>query len=445
MPARATPADRETMTAMSHTTRSSFIPVLLAAILASAWMPAGTEDVLKPGDHDALGKSIAKFMAAKSSDKGVDTARTEVSKELDNWKKKIKGRDALALTSDLGRALWRSFEYDTQTKVKPGKITVTGVSYDPSAKPGKPQFEYAVWVPAKYNPKQAYPLLLCIPDKGTKPADHLVEKWPLETIRENVILAAVPMPGDAVAQWTEMGTEEKPGGAGNLLLTFRDIKKMYAIDFDRVYLAGRGDGVAAAVTIASRFPDRFAGVIGRTGDIGDTPADNFKNLPTFFAGGGAGATKFADAVKAAGYENCTLKPDAQEAEVWAWMQEHPRVSNPTDVVLLPGSPIPNKAYWLEVPPFDGVGKAIVKAKADRGTNTVVVDGEGVTSVILFFNDVIADLDKPVKVVCNGADHLVQVPRNLITTLNLMSSSRSDPGKLYTATMTFDLPVKTKPK
>jgi pimeloyl-ACP methyl ester carboxylesterase len=433
------------MTAMSHKTQFASFPVMVVAILASAWMAPGTEDVLKPGDHDALGKSIAKFMAAKSSEKGVDAARTDVSKELENWKKKIKGRDALSLTSDLGRALWRSFEYEAQTKVKPGKITTVGASYDPAAKASKAQFEYAVWVPSKYSAKQAYPLVLCIPDKGTKPADHLVEKWPLEAIRDNVILVAVPMPGDSLAQWTDMGSEEKPGGAGNLLVTFREIKRIYALDFDRVFLAGRGDGVAAAVTIAARFPDRFAGVIGRTGDVGETPCDNFRNLPTFFAGGGAGATKFAEAIKSAGYDNCTLKPDAQEAEVWAWMQEHPRVSNPTEVVLLPGTPIPTKAYWIEVPPFDGVGKAMIKGKADRSTNTVVVEGEGVTSVILYFNDVIADLDKPVKVVCKGADHLVQVPRNLITTLNLMSSSRSDPGKLYTATMTFDLPVKSKPK
>jgi hypothetical protein len=115
------------------------------------------------------------------------------------------------------------------------------------------------------------------------------------------------------------------------------------------------------------------------------------------------------------------------------------------VILIPGTPIPNKAYWIEVPPFDGVGKAKIKAKADRGSNTIAIDGEGVTSVVVYFNDLIVDLDKPVKVTCNGAEHLDQIPRNLTTTLNLMFSSRSDPGKVYTATRQYDLPAKPKPK
>jgi len=69
----------------------------------------------------------------------------------------------------------------------------------------------------------------------------------------------------------------------------------------------------------------------------------------------------------------------------------------------------------------------------------------VTSVTIYFNDLIVDLDKPVKVVCNGAEHLDQIPRNLTTTLNLMFSTRSDPGKLYTAVRQFDLPAKPKSK
>jgi hypothetical protein len=419
----------------------------MSLLLVAGWpglvgMRPASDDSLKTSEREALGKAIAKYMTAQTKQKDLDKARTEITEEFNKLKKKLKGRDPLALTTELGKALWSSYDYDQQSKAKKGKVVTFGASYDPSSK-DKPQVEYAVWAPTKYNAKQAYPLILCIPEKGVKPTDHLVEKWNSEALRENVILAAVPMPGDDPAQWIEMGTEEKPGGAGNLLVVFREMKRMYAIDFDRVFVAGRGEGVTTAVTIASRFPDRFAGVIGRSGDVDDVPCDNFKDLPTLFAGAGAGATKFAECAHNAGYENCTLQPDAQEAEILAWMQDHPRMSNPAEVILVPGTPIPNKAYWVEVPPFDGVGKARVMAKADRTSNTVVVEGEGVTSVILYFNDVLVDLDKPVKVICNGAEHLDQIPRNLTTTLNLMFSSRSDPGKLYTATRQFDLPSKAK--
>jgi hypothetical protein len=428
------------MTAMSHRTMLTISLLVLAAFPALTRSLTAGDEVLKGADRDALAKALAKYMTAQTKQKDLDKARTEISDEFDKLKKKLK-RDPLALPADLGRALWESFDYDQQTKAKKAKVVTFGASYDPNAKEGKPQFEYAVWAPAKYNPKQAYPLILCIPEKGAKVTDHLVEKWNTEALRETTILAVVPMPGDEVAQWSEMGSEEKPGGAGNLLVVFREMKRMYAIDFDRVFLAGRGEGVAVAVTIASRFPDRFAGVIGRAGDVADTSCENFKNLPTFFAGGGAGATKFSECLHNAGYENCTIKPDAQEPDILAWMQAHPRVSNPSEVVLIPGTPIPNKAYWIEVPPFDGLGKASVKAKADRSTNTITIDGEGVTSIVLYFNDALVDMDKPVKVLCNGAEHVDQIPRNLTTTLNLMFQSRSDPGKLYTATKPYDLPAK----
>jgi hypothetical protein len=427
---------------LPRTTLSTF--VLLLAALPAFVSRSPSDEGMKASERDALGKQIAKYMAAQTKQKDLDKARTEISTEFENLKKKLKGRDPLALTADLGKALWESFEYDQQTKAKKAKVVTFGASYDPSAKESKPQLEYAVWAPTKYNGRQAYPLVLCIPDKAAKPTDHLLEQWNSELTKENVILAAVPMPADPT-QWSEMGSEEKPGGAGNVLVVFREMKRMYAIDYDRVFLAGRGEGVAAAVTIASRFPDRFAGVIGRAGDVGDTACDNFKDLPTLFSGAGAGATKFSECAHNAGYDNCTIKPEAQESDIITWMQEHPRVSNPAEVVLIPGTPIPNKAYWLEVPPFDGVGKAKISAKADHATNTIVVDGEGVTSVTLYFNDVLVDLDKPVKVVCNGAEHLDQIPRNLTTTLSLMFSTRSDPGKLYTATKQFDLPLKPKSK
>src|SRR6185503_4476502 len=139
-------------------------------------------------------------------------------------------------------------------------------------------------------------LILCIPDKGIKPEQHITEKWIAPAIRDSAIIAACPMPDDPT-QWTETGGANKPGGVGNLLTVLKEMTRAYAFDYDRVYLAGSGVGVAAALTIASRYPDRFAGVIGRSGDAADTPVDNFKNLPTFFAGAGSGATAFADKVE----------------------------------------------------------------------------------------------------------------------------------------------------
>ncbi|HEV8113242.1 MAG TPA: PHB depolymerase family esterase [Planctomycetota bacterium] len=429
---------------MKRTTRLTpalllVVPVCIAFAASVAPAPrAGGEDALKPADHDSLGKVIAAFKDASRNNKNVDKARADVAAELDKFRKRLKGRDPLSLTTDLGKALWQSINYDTAKNVKKGKVS------DVKFKDSDFDLTYATWAPPKYEPKKAYPLILCIPDKGEKPTEHLTEKWIGQEIRENVVLAAVPMPDD-VAQWSDPGSKERGwGGAANLYTVFREVSLTYGTDFDRVYIAGRGVGVQAALAIAARSPDRFAGVIGRSGDVGDTPPENFHNLPTFFAGAGAGATAFGEKATKAGNDNCTIKPEGTEDDIWSWMKDHPRIAYPAQVVLLPGTPNPSKAYWLGVKPWDGQGTAIVKGSIDRATNAITIDGEGVTGIYLCLNDVLVDLDKPVKVVCNGAEHLEVIPRNLGTFLDY-AMNRSDPGKICVATREFDLPAKPKPK
>ena len=420
-------------------------PILpsLALIALPAWFalpPSTGEEGLKASDHKALGQDLAKYVEAWRKNKGLDTARAAVAKQLDGLKKKLKDREPLALTVDMGKALWEALDYPSAKGLKKGHVDdVKFVD-----KENQLDLTYAIWAPSKYDFKKAYPVIFCIPGKGEKPTDHLTEQWISQAIRENAVLVAVPMPED-VAQWSEVGASGKWGGVAILFTIYREVTRTYATDFDRVYLAGRGEGVAAAVAIASRNPDRFAGVIGRTGDPAETAAENFRNLPTFFAGAGGGATAFAEKCTKAGYDNCILKPEGTEDDVWAWIQDHPRISNPAEVVLFQDTPLNYKAYWLQVPPWDGQGTASVKASIDRASNTITVDGEGFTGVVLYFNDVLVDLDKPVKVVCNGSEHLEVIPRSLATTLELFVSSRSDPGKVYTATRPYDLPAKPKPK
>ena len=414
--------------------------LLLAPLAIPALARSAGEDALKPSDHDSFGKVLADYVEAYTKNKNLDKARNEVSSELDKYRKRLKDRDPLALTTDLGKAMWESFAYESAKGVKKGKVSENKYA-DPKM---EMDIAYATWAPSKYDPKKAYPLILCIPDKGEKPTDHLTEKWISPEIRDGAVLAAVPMPED-VAMWTEAGSQGKWGGGAYLLMVFRETSRTYGTDFDRVYIAGRGQGVAAAMTLASKNTDRFAGVIGRSGDPNDIACENFRNLPTFFAGAGGGATAFAEKCTKGGYDNCTIKPEGTEDDVWSWIKDHPRISYPPQVVLLPGSPSPDRANWLQIPPWDGQGKAIVNGQIDRASNTVTIDGEGVTKVILYFNDVLVDMDKPVKVLCNGAEHNDLIPRSLGTTLDLLVKGRSDPGRLYTATKEYDLPAKPKAK
>lgn len=413
--------------------------LLVAALLAAPALAAAGEELFKPADYEAVGKKVTSYIEAVRKTEGLDKAQEEVAKELEKIGKRIK-RDPLSLPGEMGKALWASFGYAKKSSVARGKVDTVEepVYWDEKAK-----MEYAVWVPSKYDPKKAYPLILCIPDVGEKATDHLVQRWVDPQIRDAAILIAIPTPADAKT-WLEGITSTKETGMGNVGFIYSRAIRTYAVDFDRIYLSGTGRGVELALAYGASFPDRFAGVIGRSGDAGTVVAENMSNLPTYFAGAGAKATELADKLKTLGYDNATIQPEGKEAEIWSWIQSHPRVPNPTEVVLVVGTPAPNRAYWLEVRPTDGQGTPNVKAKIDRATNTITVEGEGVPKFTVHFNDLLVDLDKPVKVIANGTANERTVPRSLARTLDLILNSRTDPGKFYVASVEFDLPPKPKP-
>jgi hypothetical protein len=413
---------------MPHTTP---LCVPLAALLLAATALGPGEEALRERDQQDLGRDIAAYYEAKQTNKGLGEALAGLDESLDKIKKKLKGKDPLSLTADLGRAMWFAQLYDKQKGIKKGRVD-TNTATSPWT------VEYAVHAPKRYDPKTAYPLLLCIPDEGETPSEDLIEKWADADLRESAIIAVVPMPADA-SLWSVRGDPGAPGGGGNVRIVYGDVIGTYAVDFDRVYLAGWGRGVAAATRIASESPDLFAGVVGRSGDVAEgMPHENFANLPTLFLSGGAGATDFSERITKAEYKNCTLVAEGGEPEILAWMKEHPRVSNPAHVVFVSSNRYVNKAYWLEVPAAEGERR--IEATIDRETNTITVKGEGAESLTLYFNDELVDLDRPVKVVCNGVQHLDEIPRNVTTMLDLMWNRRSDPGKLYTARNVYDLSI-----
>ncbi len=415
--------------------RFAWAVALILIALPVLGMTTSRDAVLKAGDHKKLGSKIADWIEARVAKEGTDDARSEFEKELGKWAKKggIKGNNPLAFPDDLGQALWYSYAYDKAAKkaVK-GKVKDVDVPYR-----GR-EIGLTIRAPQKYNAKSTYPLLLMIGEHGKKPFDYLTEDWVLGDLKDNAILCVVHMPKN-VKSWTLIKTEDgKPGGIANILTTFGAVQANYAIDFDKVFLVGRMQGVQAAMETASQFPDRFAGVIGRTGDFKDVEVDNFQNTATFFAGGGEGATKFKEAAEAAEYANCTVAPAAKEEDIWHWVQETTRNANPTEVTLRPGVPFPNSAYWLRMPAWDGEGEARLHGKINREENTIIIEGRGMASVTVSFNDTMVDLSQPVKVICNGVETVDLIPRSVETVLNNIFDARIDPGKVYVASKRYGI-------
>jgi len=412
---------------------------LLAAVSLGSGLRAAPQE-LGEREHKELGKLFEKYLEPGAQPEDLEDVRADVVKALEKIGKKLVDKDGdpiqavLSRTADLGAGamLANDFKNARGGKVVDGEIEGRGT-----------KFTYSLWIPKSYRPSSGpYPAILVFPGteegKPMASSQFLVEHWTETAVRDAALIAVVDMPAD-VAAWNEMtGADGTPGGVMASMFTLKDLRDRYAVDPDRLYLLGREHGVEAAVSLGSKFPHLFAGVIGEVGDVGDVGFDNFRNLPVFLQGASAQAEAFKAASDEAGYDNCEMRPAATVDEIWAWVLEHPRIANPSKVTLALGAPIPNKAYWLMVPPTDGVGLKI-NAEADREANKITVTGTGVSSITLFLNDQIVDLDKPVTIVLNGVEQHDVIPRSVDDMLMLLKQGTSDPGKFYVAAKTYDLP------
>lgn len=416
-----------------------------AGLALSLLALGATAQELRESDHKKLGGLVERFLEKRDNTKEAEKLRADLAEELEKAGKKKAGKDgdglqaALSMVADLEAI---ALQATTYKNLRGGKPELRQI-----ARSGG-QVEYTLLLPATYKPADGpYPLVLIAPDlKEGKPVTgelFLQEHWLEAGVRDGLVLAVVHLPADP-ATWDKLFVDDgsgqrAPGGLSHLMSTYADVLLNVAVDPARVYVAGRGRGVAAAMALGATFPQNFAGVIGQAGDPGKTTWQNFRNLPVLLQGGGAEATAFAEAVKGAGYENATLEAEVKNEALQAWIQAHPRNSNPDKVVLVPGSPIPTKAYWLSVPPTAVEEGTLVQAEIDRAANKITVTGKGVRSVTLFFNDVLVDLSKPIHVSLNGQTQELVVPRSLDDYLDLLYRGTSDCARIYVASRTFDLP------
>lgn len=403
----------------------------LAGLCALSFAAPVLQTELDVRDQQALGKLLAKYFKEGAKEEAKEKAKKEITDALEKIGKKRGVKDsaeavqnALRLTEDLGKAMQYSAEYKAMSG---GKLLAEETAGE--------KLPYSLWLPKTYkNTGAPVPLVLCIP--GTKdnkvlaPQEFLTEQLADAGLRDGAALAAVTMPADTT-KWN--GDD----GIRAVMLTLKDLRNKVAIDPDRVYLLGRDTGVATALQIGSRFPQVFAGVIGNAGDAGEVGHANFHNLPTFFQGGGGQVSAFEAKIKEAGYNNCEVKADAAVTEIWAWMQRTPRVSNPAKVTFVPGVPIPSRAYWIAIPPTEGV-TGVVTAEADRGTNTIVIHTPAVRSVTVYYNNEIVDLSKPVKIVINGSERQEKIVPTVENWLALFAAT-NDPGRVYVERREYDVP------
>ncbi len=379
-----------------------------------------------------LAQGLTRYFEARTTRRGLDEARADLAARVQALREATDGAEPLAHPADLGRAAWLARGY-ADVRVRPGKV-LEEETRDGSFRDEGMTLAYRL--PKEYAPgTTSYPLILALPDVDEEPAAHLRANWKLREVLDGAILVSPEMPSER-DHWTQVMVEGRPGGLSYALTALRIATERFAVDFDRVYVAGRGKGVPAALAAGNYAPQRFAGVVARAGDADEIGPENFGNLPTLFTGAGANARAFQEAVDDLGFENCTLEPAGTEADVWDWMAAHPRPGAPERAGVVVGISYPSRVSWLRVASIAADSRAT--ARVDRASNTIVVDGRGVSHATLYLNDALVDLGRPVKVICNGVDHEVEIERSLSTMLDLLHDGTSDPGCVYVAEEQFDM-------
>ncbi len=374
---------------------------------------------------DAVGGVLAAYLTAREEGRGVAAARGAVATAFEP---REGAPQLLADPAGLARAFRLARANGAAHSVESGKV-LEDVFQNGSFEGAGLAFAYRL--PADYDPQSGdgYPLIVTVPDQDQRPAEHLRADWTHRPLLEAAILIAPSMPPER-ARWERVLASGKPGGLSHVFTVRRLATERFAVDPDRVYVVGRGKGVPVAVAAGNAAPQHFAGVVGRAGDAADQGPENFGNLPVLFTGGGGHARAFQEAALAAGHEDCTLSPAGKEADVWEWMQRHPRRTYPRAVSVVPGDPFPTRAYWLRMAPSAADARA--SASVERETNTIRIESSGVSHVTLYLNDALLDLERPVSVVWEGSERTYAVPRDLAAMLDLFHEGTSDAGCVYVA-------------
>jgi hypothetical protein len=403
-------------------------PLVLAALASSAILLTASgalrADVLKENDQKKIAKEVASYWRATQDVKGIQSAYDKLSETMDKTQTRLKDQDLGALVGD-----WRKiFQYASiellDDKTKKGKVE-KGKGKDPKGE----DLEYSYCTPKKYAPKDGpYPIVLIVPDEGADPTASLDADWADPELREAAVLFAIKMR-------TTSGDWGKDAGVIDVMSGLAIVTQTFALDYDRVFLAGTGKGFQAAAATVNAFPHLFAGLLGR-GDVADANAQNLRNLPSFLAPDGGGAQAFKKRVDELGFSNCTIGANDAPA-VLAWIQGHQREACPAHLTFAPTMQSARGAHWVRLDRMNVQEGPRVDARADRATNTITIDTQKVGAIEVSLNDELVDLSKTVKIVVNGVAHEGMIPRNRRTMIDLVYN-QGDWGRVFTATQSYDV-------
>ena len=218
------------------------------AMAMSAWVggPESATDRLKASADLWHARDVVRdYLGSKS-----DAARSSLIADL----QKVEGLDHDAIARLVVRMDPPLRDPDPDRE-KPGVATTHRVAEDDNPVPS----DYVVLLPPEYHPARSYPAVVALHDgRGPRSAADWLAA---EAARRGYIVVAPEynVPGEGKAYHYSTGEHAAAE------LSLRDARKRYAIDSDRVYLAGQLEGANMALDFGLGHPDLFAGVVSVSG------------------------------------------------------------------------------------------------------------------------------------------------------------------------------------
>lgn len=407
----------------------------VCSVMLLSLLPLAGELKLKETEHKNLSKLVGGYFNAMTEEKGILEALEKVKEQIASTEKRMKGQRLLAATAD-----WEQvFRLVKEDRVKEAVLKKKGEVVEAKFST-QPEIRFAYCVPKK-PAKSALPLILIACDGGETPIAHLNTFWSDAAIREAAVLVAIDL-GKDTQSWGLFGSNTAPGGGIQLMTALAQINGEFAVDCNRRFLVGSGKGFAAVEAAATSYPHLFAGVIG-IGDVAIVDAsnlENFRSLPTLLIKGGEGAKAIEAKLGELAFGNCKAEPEGGATQAWDWMNKNPRIAYPAHLTFVPKRDNTTGTNWLTLTGFQASESPRIDAKADKASNTVTIEAQKISELVIYLNDELVDLDKPVKFVINGTTRERTVERNAPEMIKNQYWG-GDWGRVFSAIVNQDVPAK----
>jgi hypothetical protein len=276
-------------------------------------------------------------------------------------------------------------------------------------------------------------------------------------------IVLVPL-GPAVKSGRSFESQEVQGswlaeGLVPFFTAFRVLLERVRFDRSRIVLDGWGDAGLDAMRLATSYPSWFAGVINRSGEIGDEHVI-YANLAgaaaLYVHGAGDGRDVDLDALRQRAEggppiavldeSGSALTPsEGSRRAIVTWIAERKRDLAPASIDYRLGDIRFQSVSWLKATDPRVRATALpsdkdfphLAASIDRAANTIQIDAVNVLELSIFLSDALVDMSKPVRIVINGEERANRLfPRDLRTMIENRFFVDDGYYGVYTAKLTI---------